>query len=139
MFFKNCRDLISMDVIGGYLRNKGHDRVINCAAIIHCENGNPFVVTGSEDTTMEFWSVRSDGQLILDLMLRSHISSIKTIAIFALKSNKNEVILISAGGRAQLKVWRVVLMKEKSDNKNFVKLDVTELSSHLLKGNDKHR
>ena len=128
-----------MDVIGGYVRNKGHDRVINCAAFIQYGGGNPFIVTGSEDTMMEFWSFRSDGQLTLDLVLRSHISSIKTIAICPSKSNKNEVILVSAGGRAQLKVWRVVLTKKSSNNKNNLELDVTELSSHMLKGNDKHR
>ena len=89
------------------------------------------MVTGSEDTTMKIWSLEKMNDIKQIIVLRSHISSVKTIDIC--ENGTKELIMVSAGGRAQLKVWKLNLGSTEEQ------LNVSEIASHMLKGNDKLR
>ena len=122
-----------VDIIGSAtstLRQKGHDRIINCAVHIQIQQ-KQFMVTGSEDTTMKIWSLEKMNYIKQIIVLRSHISSVKTIDIC--ENGTKELIMVSAGGRAQLKVWKLNLGSTEEQ------LNVSEIASHMLKGNDKLR
>lgn len=59
------------------------------------------MITGSDDTTVRLTHF---GDKIVNLLtLRSHISSVRAISCLTVKPNI--YIIVTAGGRAQLKVW----------------------------------
>lgn len=62
---------------------------------------NDLMVTGSDDTTVRI--TRFNDNIVNLLTLRSHISSVRSISCLTLKPNL--YIIVTAGGRAQLKVW----------------------------------
>jgi WD40 repeat protein len=88
-----------------------------------------FVATAGEDATIRLHEIGDGLAKIERLSLKSHISSVKSIKTMEQKNGK--VVMVSAGGRAQIKVWRVSLSGEE--------LTATETASHLLKGDDKRR
>lgn len=59
------------------------------------------MITGSDDTTVRLTNFNN--KIVNLLTLRSHISSIRAISCLSL--NPNVYIIVTAGGRAQLKVW----------------------------------
>lgn len=59
------------------------------------------MLTGSDDTTVRL--TRFNDEIVNMLTLRSHISSVRSIACLTLKPNS--YIIVTAGGRAQLKIW----------------------------------
>lgn len=59
------------------------------------------MITGSDDTTLRL--TRFNDEIVNLLTLRSHISSIRSICCLTLEPNL--YIIVTAGGRAQLKVW----------------------------------
>ncbi|TRY64164.1 hypothetical protein TCAL_03600, partial [Tigriopus californicus] len=60
------------------------------------------------------------------LVLKSHISSVKAIDVTKINAHKR--LMVSVGGRAQIKVWLI-----------SSGLAITEKASYMLKGNDKRR
>lgn len=62
---------------------------------------NNLMVTGSDDTTIRL--AYFNDEIVNLLTLRSHISSVRSISCLTLKPNLH--IIVTAGGRAQLKVW----------------------------------
>lgn len=61
------------------------------------------MVTGSDDTTIRLTYFNND--IVNLLTLRSHISSVRSASCLALKPNS--YIIVTAGGRAQLKIWNL--------------------------------
>lgn len=59
------------------------------------------MITGSDDTTVRI--MRFNNGVHNLLTLRSHISSVRSISCLALEPNL--YIIVTAGGRAQLKIW----------------------------------
>jgi len=59
------------------------------------------MVTGSDDTTVRL--TRFNDNIDNFLTLRSHISSVRSVSYLTL--NPNMYIIVTAGGRAQLKIW----------------------------------
>lgn len=70
---------------------------INCMAQV---NDN-LMVTGSDDTTIRLTYFKDD--IVNLLTLRSHISSVRSAS--CLNIGPNSYIIVTAGGRAQLKIW----------------------------------
>ena len=91
-----------------------------------------FLVTAGEDTVIKIHEVDNMGRRTECLSLRSHISCVRSVKTLAM--SEDETVMVSAGGRAQLKVWRV--------NNSFqttATLRIIECASHMLKGDDKRR
>lgn len=59
------------------------------------------LITGSDDTTVRL--TRFNDELVNLLTLRSHISSVRSVSCLTLKPDS--YIIVTAGGRAQLKIW----------------------------------
>jgi WD40 repeat protein len=105
-----------------------HTREINC--ICHFElDQKHYLATGGEDTVIKIWAIQ-DGKKKLVQVLKSHISNVKSIHVF---KDHARTYMISAGGRAQLKVWRLAHLQ---DDNRFC---ASEAGSHMLKGRDKKR
>ncbi len=120
-----------------------HSKTI-CALRHFALDRRNFLATGGEDATIKLWEIFSgedDHILERKLMttLRSHISSVKCLKTVSARDNNDAVLLVSAGGRAQLKVWRVCLLQSVCEQGNDHPLIVRELASHMLKGSDKRR
>ncbi|XP_033222136.1 WD repeat-containing protein 6 [Belonocnema kinseyi] len=102
-------------------------------------------ISGSEDCSLRISeAVKSKTRGIEDFktleILDGHISNVKCLAILNLENTeffcKN--LLFTGGGRAQLKVWELILKLEK----NFLKsedLSCKNLDSFMLRGTDKER
>lgn len=120
-----CQNLVNTDDPKTF-KNGLHTLCINC--LTHFQMGSKnYLITGGEDTMIKILKV--DQSLKVEHTLRSHLSSIKCMDLIDLDTH--EKLMVSAGGRAQFKVW---LIKFNSD-----RLTVTETASHMLKGNDKQR
>jgi len=63
-------------------------------------NGD-LMISGSDDTTVRITLFNNDAFNLLTL--RSHISSVRSVACLTLKPNL--YIIVTVGGRAQLKIW----------------------------------
>lgn len=70
---------------------------------------NDLMVTGSDDTTIRL--TRFNDKIIHLLTLRSHISSVRSISCLTLKPNV--YIIVTVGGRAQLKIWTLNIIDGK--------------------------
>ena len=104
-----------------------HSLTINCVQHFSFA-GNQFLVTGSEDTLIKIIRVTDDGRFRLEQTLRGHISSVRAMHVTNWLDKK---VLVSAGGRAELKVWTLSFFEGQ--------LLITEAATCLLKGNDKQR
>lgn len=62
------------------------------------------MLSGSDDTTVRLTNFSSNLENLLTL--RSHISSIRSVS--SLKLEANVYIIVTAGGRAQLKIWKLI-------------------------------
>lgn len=71
--------------------------IINSMAQIH----DDLMVSGSDDTTVRL--TRFNNDVVNLLTLRSHISSVRSISCLMLQ--RNLYIIVTVGGRAQLKIW----------------------------------
>lgn len=70
------------------------------------------MLTGSDDTTVRL--TRFNNEIVNLFTLRSHISSVRSIACLTLK--RNYYIIVTAGGRAQLKIWTL----KTADNSQYL-------------------
>uniref|UniRef100_A0A8D9E158 tRNA (34-2'-O)-methyltransferase regulator WDR6 n=1 Tax=Cacopsylla melanoneura TaxID=428564 RepID=A0A8D9E158_9HEMI len=70
--------------------------------------GEQIILSGGEDNTLRISSVSQTKEqpmhLQTKLILRSHISSIRCVNCVTLR---NDVYIVSGGGRAQLKIWKL--------------------------------
>nr|XP_018903039.1 PREDICTED: WD repeat-containing protein 6 [Bemisia tabaci] len=120
------------------------------------EDGEHFdiLLTGSEDTTLRISSITSlnlDSQsnFFDQCVVRSHVSSIRALASISwgreetsndqhsedsttFSSGNIEYLIVSAGGRAQIKVWSLTMAASKIKK-------MVELASHMLRGDDRSR
>ncbi|XP_029345448.1 uncharacterized WD repeat-containing protein C1306.02 [Acyrthosiphon pisum] len=94
-----------------------HSMIVNCMAQVTDE----LMITGSDDTTVRL--TRFNDAVDNLLILRSHISSVRSVSCLTLKPNV--YIIVTAGGRAQLKIWTLNI----TDNNVYCE----ESISHLLK------
>lgn len=68
---------------------------------------NDIMVTGSDDTTIRL--THFSDKIVNLITLRSHISSVRSISCLTLKPNK--FIIVTVGGRAQLKIWTLNIIE----------------------------
>jgi WD40 repeat protein len=82
--------------------------IVNCMAQIT----DDLMITGSDDTTVRL--TRFNDEVDNLLTLRSHISSVRSVSCITL--NPNVYIIVTAGGRAQLKIWTLNII----DNSQYL-------------------
>ncbi len=64
-------------------------------------------ISGGEDTTLRLSAVDPETESFLPVaIIRSHISSIRAISFVQIR---DFFLVVSAGGRAQLKVWKITV------------------------------
>ena len=100
-----------------------------CVAHSFTIDDENYVATAGEDVTVSVSKYKEDDCKIV-ATLHSHISSVKAIASFPLNAS-NERLFVSGGGRAQLVAWTV--------GKFGQKISVSQVTSHMLRGDDKRR
>ncbi|PSN53207.1 hypothetical protein C0J52_04509 [Blattella germanica] len=94
--------------------------------LIEGDNDCHVFLSASEDTTVRL-AVVDDSSVLKPLaVLQSHISSVRALATCLLKDG---VLVFSGGGRAQLKVWKFVVV---SVEENVPEITCEELFSHML-------
>ena len=79
-----------------------------------------FLISGGEDTLIKISSIRSlDGELSLHELatVNSHVSSIKA---FSVSQDQDDVLIFSAGGRAQIAITRLINMKHIKEEVNYM-------------------
>lgn len=69
---------------------------------------NDLIVTGSDDTTIRL--THCNNKIVHLLTLRSHISSVRSLSYLTLEPNV--YIIVTVGGRAQLKIWTLNIIDE---------------------------
>ena len=122
-------------------RGAGHLKEINCIEHLRFDDAgddettrSSFLVTGGEDTSLKIWSLTMKNNLSCLSTYRRHASSIKCLATKNFSSDGRQKILVSAGGRAELRLWQVKWLPTSSS-----KVSCIEVAHHFLKGNDKQR
>jgi WD40 repeat protein len=88
-----------------------HSKQISCIRqipLLKDETGNShnLLLSASEDTTVRLSVISNSNVLHTFTVLQSHISSVRALAVCQMRDS---VLVFSGGGRAQLKVWRLVI------------------------------
>lgn len=97
----------------------------DCNAIEMALNDN-LMISGSEDTLMKLTSINIvDGDIKFNdiATLNSHISSIKAFATF---KDDEDLLILSAGGRAQIVVTRLIKMKHAKEEVKYMLTNSTQ-------------
>lgn len=94
------KKLKPQDLIPGY-----HVNEINSIQIIPNRNSY-LLISGGEDTTLRLAEIDSEGNFNKINVLKSHLSSIRTITSIKITNNLDRYLLFSAGGRAQIVTWQ---------------------------------
>ncbi|CAB3254243.1 unnamed protein product [Arctia plantaginis] len=120
--------IVSKNVING-----SHAKEINCLKSHKVKvNDDIIYITGGEDTTLRISSVDAAMNFQDEFCFR-HLSSVRTLSIYFI--DQYTFLLVSAGGRAQICVKKVKIIKEKSE----FSIVCEELIDYLVKGTDKER
>ncbi|KAI1278414.1 WD repeat-containing protein 6 [Halotydeus destructor] len=115
------------DSVTWHSRNSSNIQISSSASAedIHCikflEKSGSIFATGSEDNLIRIHKLENSKVTCTDV-LYGHIASVRTLSSFPVSSN--EWILVTAGGRSQLMVWKI------SDHEN--KLRIQQLVSHFV-------
>lgn len=88
-----------------------HSKQISCIRqipLLKGETGNShnLLLSASEDTTVRLSVISHSNVLHTFTVLQSHISSVRALAVCQMRDS---VLVFSGGGRAQLKVWKLVI------------------------------
>lgn len=62
------------------------------------------IISGGEDTTLRLSYIDKENNFRPAAIIRSFLSSVRAISFFRLN---NSFLVASAGGRAQLKIWKI--------------------------------
>jgi WD40 repeat protein len=78
---------------------------------------NEYLITGSEDTQLNITKIETKSQLTLDhqFHLQGHDSVVKCFDYLEL--NQNELLIVSAGGKANIKLWKALIDENKIINR----------------------
>ena len=138
------------------IRNALHSRELSCLHHFSMKHVNlneidqieyiNLIATAGEDTAIKIHRISGDDENIKRTRLSNlngHISNVKCIESLTIENTVGDssVILVSAGGRAQLKLWHICIDTKgsESDHMQYLPISCREIGSHLLKGNDKFR
>lgn len=112
-----------------------HTRVCNVVRMI---DGVKILASGGEDTLIKLFRVEmmsddDDGAKDVSLSqmaeINSHISSVKAMTMWRENNNDDDIWIISAGGRAQIVVTRIISMLYVREEVNFMLTNSLELGN----------
>lgn len=105
----DIQGLIPKDLITGF-----HVYEVNSIEVLEFSKGY-ILISGGEDTTLRITSL-IDSAIESKLVLKSHLSSIRTITSYDISEqcseNIHSFLIFSAGGRAQIICWKLNVNKE---------------------------
>ncbi|PNF20195.1 hypothetical protein B7P43_G16418 [Cryptotermes secundus] len=124
------------EIIKPALQSGFHSKQISCIRqipLLKDETGNShnLLLSASEDTTVRLSVISNSNVLHTVTVLQSHISSVRALAVYQMRDS---VLVFSGGGRAQLKVWKLVIQSAQG---SVPQVKCQELSSHMLKDSSK--
>lgn len=108
----------------------GHSKSV-CRARFLSIRGEPIILTGSEDTMIRL-SRLSDGSVRCLTTIPKHVSSVRALAVKALRDAENTWLCVSAGGRAQLSVG--LLTSPTSHSSPSMYVIYRDFKTHFLRG-----
>ncbi|KAG8557299.1 hypothetical protein GDO81_018398 [Engystomops pustulosus] len=91
------------------------------------------LITSSEDTTVNIWAYNRRTKLLHCLStISDHLSSVKTLALARTKCQDNvlSTLLVTAGGRAQIEGYRLLIQDKEGDGTGTCQ--VIHIASHRL-------
>lgn len=98
------------------LKNALHGREITCVKLLDANTEGCIVVTGSEDTSVQISAIRYNEFGVKEMSclehLSGHISSVRALCLCPSSKDtghQKSTLMFSAGGRAQLLVWRLTI------------------------------
>ncbi|XP_069695221.1 tRNA (34-2'-O)-methyltransferase regulator WDR6 [Periplaneta americana] len=106
-----------------------HSKLINCMCYV--PGSHHVLVSASEDTTVRVTTLSHSNVMQSHTVHQSHISSVRVVSCCTLP---DYVLMFSAGGRAQLKVWKLCVQVK--DGKTH-HITCQELQSHMIRGSTK--
>ena len=103
----------SLSVYTNLFQSGFHSKHISCVRQIpllkaDTDSSYRLLVSASEDTTVRLSVFSHSDALHTIAVLTSHISSVRALAVCELGDS---TLVFSGGGRAQLKVWKIVLQE----------------------------
>lgn len=121
-------------IVSKNLINGSHSKEINSLKTFttDLDETATFYMSGGEDTTLRISSINSELKFQDDVVFKQ-LSSIRALRLYPL--GNNQLLLVSAGGRAQICIKFVTF--EKLNNK--IKISTQEIVDYLIKGTDKER
>ncbi|XP_021924396.1 WD repeat-containing protein 6 isoform X2 [Zootermopsis nevadensis] len=113
------------------IQNGFHSKHITCVRQVLLKDkaniNHSLLLSASEDTTIRLAVISHSNVPQTLTVLQSHISSVRTLAVCQLHDS---VLVFSGGGRAQLKVWKLVIHA----TQEFIPIvKCQELTSHMLR------
>lgn len=118
--------IVSKNIING-----SHAKEVNCLKAHKVENATIYI-SGGEDTTLRVSSVDAEMNFNDEVCFK-HLSSVRTLKTHPLDDNR--LLVLSAGGRAQLCIKDIKITKEN----NKINVTSEELIDYQIKGTDKER
>lgn len=120
--------IVSRNIVNG-----SHAKQINCLKSYKpgVDQNITFYISGGEDTTLRISSLNAEMEFKDEIVFKQ-LSNIRALKVYQLEDNK--VLVISAGGRAQICVKTITY-----ERKHEVKPKAEILIDYLLKGLDKER
>ncbi|CAK1541937.1 unnamed protein product [Leptosia nina] len=114
--------------------NGTHSKEVNCLKSYKCSLATSltYFISGGEDTTLRITSLNPQNTLKDELVFR-HLSSVRTLKFVEL--NDHSLLLVSAGGRAQICIKKITF--QKCDD--VMDIFAQELLNYMIKGTDRDR
>ncbi|XP_068226019.1 tRNA (34-2'-O)-methyltransferase regulator WDR6 [Palaemon carinicauda] len=126
------------------IKNPVNTRETMCLEVLFQEEDFTYFATGGEDTTIRLHAISSNEneQLKTFNVIRSHISNVRAMCCIEYMDKNlsgcdrgSSKWIVSAGGRAQLKIWKIFFLQSGNDRKEKFPLDLCcrEVTSHMLR------
>ncbi|OWR53291.1 WD repeat-containing protein 6 [Danaus plexippus plexippus] len=134
MFVKNTQVYVNTfrlrDIVSTVILPGTHSKEINCLRTYRRRNDDPvtWFITGGEDTTLRVSTSEQEAEF-WDRVIFRHLSNVRALKLLSV--SHDEVLVVSAGGRAQICIRTI----------GFVDKNVTaeELIDYQIKGTDRER
>ncbi|XP_061194456.1 tRNA (34-2'-O)-methyltransferase regulator WDR6-like isoform X1 [Saccostrea echinata] len=98
------------------LKSALHGREVTCVRFFDVREDGCIIVTGSEDTSVQISTLKYNNYSVKEIScieyLNEHISSVRALSLCPSSKQSHDqksMLMFSAGGRAQLLVWRLTV------------------------------
>lgn len=115
--------------------HKWHMKSCNSMECVRMPNGNVILVSGGDDNVIRVNKFSETNESFIEpiAVVEQHISCIKAVTTLEAPTDPNQRIVVSAGGRAQICVSKLIL------NENNGQITAEEISNFMLNSTDVQR